>query len=99
MREIFKGLLAYFPCCSRLTSMEQKRFSTRRRVLKAGLIAFEGATVVCTIRNVSSGGVAIEIKGSVEIPETFKLVVEADNFISCCRVAWRQGRRVGVSFA
>ena len=79
--------------------MDQKRFSTRRRVLKAGLIAFEGATVDCTIRNISSGGAGVELKSPVELPQAFRLVVQADDCICWCRIAWRQGQRLGVSFA
>jgi PilZ domain-containing protein len=79
--------------------MEQKRFSPRRRVLKAGLIAFEGATFDCTIRNVSVDGAGIELGSLVETPVAFRLIVEADDFIRMCRVAWRHGARLGVRFA
>jgi hypothetical protein len=78
---------------------EQRRSSARRRVLKAGLIAFEGSSLDCMVRNVSAGGVSIEILGAVEIPEEFKPVIEADDFIRACRVAWRRGPRLGLSFA
>ena len=79
--------------------MEQKRISPRRRVFKAGLIAFEGVTVDCTLRNISMSGAGIELRSPVETPATIRLIVQADNFIHLCQVAWRQGPRLGVKFA
>jgi len=79
-------------------TMEQ-RSSHRRRVLKAGVIAFEGWTIDCTLRNISASGAGLELGGPVATPATFRLLVEADNLIRVCRVAWRRGQRLGVQFA
>jgi hypothetical protein len=79
--------------------MDQKRSSQRRRVLKAGLITFGGEAVACTIRNVSAGGAGLQLVNSAQTPERFKLVVETDEFIRPCEVAWRCGERLGVKFA
>jgi PilZ domain-containing protein len=78
--------------------VEQKRVAPRRRVLKAGLIAFEGTTVDCTLRNISMGGAGIELRSLVETPAAFRLIVQTDNFIHLCHVAWRNGQRLGVKF-
>jgi hypothetical protein len=79
--------------------MEQKRISPRRRVFKAGLIAFEGMTVDCTLRNISTSGAGIELSSLVETPETFRLIIQADNFIHVCHLPWRHGQCLGVKFA
>jgi hypothetical protein len=40
--------------------MDEKRKSTRHRILKAGKIAFGGGIVDCTVRNPSETGAALE---------------------------------------
>jgi hypothetical protein len=79
--------------------MDQKRSFQRRRVLKAGFITFDGEAVACTVRNVSEGGAGLQLANSTQTPERFKLVVETEEFIRPCEVAWRVGERLGVKFA
>jgi hypothetical protein len=78
--------------------MLEKRRSPRRRVLKAGTIAFAGAGVPCRIRNVSETGAAIDVTSADDIPDEFKLVIEVDAFIRRCRIVWRNMSRLGVAF-
>ena len=71
----------------------------RRRLLKAGRIAFGGgAAFDCTVRNLSETGAALEVTSPVGIPEHFTLVIEADHSHVPCRVVWRKERRIGVHF-
>ena len=75
-----------------------KRTAPRYRVLKGAMIAFDGSGVACTVRNVSSTGAAIEISGKIELPPSFTLLIETDQFIRRCHRVWRSDKRIGVAF-
>ncbi|THD70792.1 MAG: PilZ domain-containing protein [Bradyrhizobium sp.] len=77
----------------------EKRTEPRYKVLKGATIAFGGNGVACTVRNVSSKGAAIDLAGSVSLPPSFMLVIEADQFIRRCRPVWNRDKRVGVAFS
>jgi|GEM_PF-585229 len=77
---------------------EDKRDSPRHRVMKPGVIGFDGSGVGCLVCNVSQSGAAIEIKGNVGIPEAFHLMVESERINRDCRVVWRKYQRLGVAF-
>jgi len=55
-----------------MTVIEEKRISPRHRVMKPGTIGFEGSGIECLVRNVYESGGAIEIKGSISVPELFQ---------------------------
>jgi PilZ domain len=76
----------------------ERRVSRRHRVLKGGTIAYDGNGLACTVRNLSSGGAAIELAGALRLPPSFTLVIEADHFIRRCHPVWSNDRRVGVAF-
>ena len=78
--------------------MECHRIAPRRRVLKAGSIAFGGGTIDCTVRNLSATGAALDVVTPLFIPDRFKLVVPADNLNQPCHIIWRKDRRIGVAF-
>jgi PilZ domain len=79
--------------------MTEHRISPRHRVLKAGTIAFSGAAIDCTIRNLSSTGACLEVASPLGIPSLFTLVVETDHSKRTCTVVWRTESRIGVTFA
>ena len=72
----------------------------RHRVLKAGLVCFNGrhVTVPCVVRDMSDGGARLSVTGSVGIPDTFELYIELDASWAGCEVTWRRGDSVGVRF-
>ena len=78
--------------------VDEHREAPRRRLLKAGRIAFGGAAFDCTVRNLSETGAALEVTSPVGIPERFMLVIEADHLHLPCRVVWRKEKRIGVHF-
>ncbi len=78
--------------------MEEKRSGQRMRVLKAGKIAFGGATIDCTIRNMSKSGALLEVESPLGIPHHFVLVIPADQTSRLCRRIWASERRIGVLF-
>jgi len=78
--------------------MIEKRTAARFRVLKGGLVAIDGGSIPCTVRNMSSTGAAVEFAQRVDLPATFTLVIERDRFARRCRPVWRNERRVGMAF-
>jgi hypothetical protein len=74
------------------------RKNLRNRVLDTGLIRFGDMSISCSIRNVSKGGLALDVGSQTDIPDQFTLIVVAEKKIYPCTVIWRKGRRIGVAF-
>ena len=76
------------------------RAAVRRRTLKGGRITFHflGASIDCTIRNISPSGACLQVESPVGIPDEFELFVESEKTTRNCRVIWRSGKRLGISF-
>lgn len=77
-----------------------QRSAQRRRVLKAGLVAYNErhATLSCTVRDISATGARVRVDGSVSAPDTFDLIIQIDGLEASCEVVWRNGNEVGVRF-
>ena len=78
--------------------MIEKRVAPRFRVLKGGVVAIDGGNISCTVRNMSSTGAAADFVQRVDLPPTFTLVIERDQFARRCRAVWSNERRVGMAF-
>jgi hypothetical protein len=78
--------------------MIEKRTSQRYRVFKGATIAFDGGGAACTVRNMSSGGAAIDLDGEVMLPPSFTLSIARDRSVRRCRAVWRNDRRIGLAF-
>lgn len=79
--------------------MQERRSNLRRRVLKAGRIAFGRAGGFdCTVRSLSDKGACLEVESPVGIPDSFTLLVPHDAIMRPARVKWRQAKRIGVVF-
>lgn len=78
----------------------RERAAVRLRVLKSGIIAFNGrhSTMPCTVRNISATGVRLRSETVDTIPDTFELFIELDGLEAECAVTWRNGRDVGAKF-
>lgn len=76
------------------------RGSSRRRTLKAGVIAYGGGhvTLPCGVRDLSDTGARLTVSGSVNAPDTFELAIDTDGLAASCEVVWRRGAEVGVRF-
>ncbi len=81
----------------RICDMIEKRRTQRFRVLKGGTVAFDGNGLACTVRNLSSGGAALDFASPASVPPSFMLLIEADQFIRRCHPVWRNEKRVGGS--
>ncbi len=79
--------------------MEERRIAPRRKVLKAGTIAFgQAAGFDCLIRNLSDKGACLEVESQIGIPDTFTLVVPNDAIMRVAHVQWRHAKRIGIVF-
>lgn len=73
----------------------------RRRVLKAGRIAFNGgqSTVDCTVKFLSDVGAGLRVNSTADIPDRFKLHILADDMHRLCNVQSRANQQIEVAFA
>lgn len=78
--------------------MIEKRAAQRHKVLKGGIVAIDGGSIPCTVRNLSMTGAAADFSQRVDLPPTFTLVIECDRFARRCRPVWSNERRVGMAF-
>jgi hypothetical protein len=80
--------------------MDERRISPRRRVYKAGTIAFNRAAgISCLVRNVSATGACLQVESPFGIPPSFDLVIASDRTRHPCHVVWRADQRIGVAFS
>jgi hypothetical protein len=79
--------------------MEERRATPRRRVFKAAAIEFDGASVDCTIRNLSPDGASLDIASPVGIPHEVTLNVVTLQTRWRGYIVWRKEGRVGMTFA
>jgi hypothetical protein len=79
--------------------MNERRSTSRRRVLKGGTIEFNRAGgVSCTVRNLSDKGACLEVASPLGLPESFDLMIGGDRPIHHCKVVWQSAHRIGVEF-
>ena len=79
--------------------MVETRIAPRYRVSKPAQIEYGGDKTPCTIRDLSVTGAALELSDlSATIPPAFTLIVPEDKLKLPCRVVWRRGFKVGVTF-
>jgi hypothetical protein len=85
--------------CAKMTVIDlDARRNQRNRLLDYGLIKFGDMSISCAIRDVSKGGLSLDVGSYVGIPDQFTLIVVAEKKIYSCNVVWRKGRRIGVAF-
>ena len=78
----------------------EKRGAPRRRVLKAGIMAYcdRHCTLPCTVRDISATGARLRSDSAVNAPDRFELIIELDGLEAECEVVWRKGDDMGVRF-
>ena len=76
------------------------QITSRRRVLKAGQILFNGRTSVidCTVRSLSEDGASLDVISSAQVPKKFKLAIAADDFESPCKIVSHSEKHIEVAF-
>ena len=77
--------------------MRERRFHPRVRVLKSGKVILGKKTVPCTVRNISEGGVCLQVQTTFGLPAQFDFAMAAGP-ARACKVAWLDATRMGVAF-
>ena len=54
--------------------------------------------VACFVMDISEGGAGLHVASMAGIPDTFELLIHGEGERRPCEVAWKMGKRVGVSF-
>ncbi len=87
-------------CCRDWHPVEIAHRGIRRRVLKSGLISFNGgrSSIDCTVRSLSDESATLRIITTTGVPETFKLLIEADGFSRKCQVVTKAEQVLDVAF-
>jgi hypothetical protein len=72
----------------------------RRRVLKSGIIAFNDrfSAVPCIVRDLSGTGAHLRVEGTLNVPNSFELIIQLDGLEARCEVVWRKDNEIGVRF-
>jgi len=81
-----------------MCDMIERRKAPRHRVLKGATIAFDGAGLDCTVRNLSESGAALDFANAVIVPPSFMLTIASDHLVRRCHPVWSNDRRIGVAF-
>lgn len=77
----------------------ERRSLVRREVsipAKAGFRS--GPPIRCTVRNISPMGAMLEFVDELNVPPTFRIVIDSEIFAADCEVRHVKGRNVGVMF-
>jgi hypothetical protein len=80
--------------------MSERRREQRQLTLKTAKIKSLDSRpdIDCAILDISAGGARILLPAAVDLPDTFYLAIDPDGRIKICRVVWKSGNGVGVSF-
>jgi hypothetical protein len=57
-----------------------------------------GGVIDCLIRNISSGGVSLEVASPDKVPNKFMLTIQGMPDKYRCHVTWRTGNKLGVEY-
>jgi PilZ domain len=81
--------------------MNERRSVRRTRILRNAEIMVDGhapTKVQCTLQDLTSSGACLTLASTYAVPETFELTLDHGRSRRPCRVRWRTGDRMGVSF-
>lgn len=87
--------------CAQWLPLETIDPSIRRRVFKAGQIAFRGgrSTIDCTVRGLSDLGASLGVISTAAVPGRFKLRIDSDHMSRSCRVVVKREKYLEVEFS
>jgi len=82
-----------------MTDSADHRRHPRQLILKTGkLDSGEGGMVDCALLNISRTGACVLVPDASVIPNSVSMIIDGDDQVRRCNVAWRAGARIGVSF-
>ena len=79
--------------------MEEKRKHPRTEINEPAYVSSGGSVMICTVRNISPEGAAIDVENPAFVPPQFRLVMAGDSSIHECSIVWIRQKRIGVAFA
>ena len=82
---------------TRMGTAEQRR-DPRQLVLRTGKLDCAGAMVDCALLNISRSGACVLVPDAQAIPNSVAMIIDGDDVVRRCNVAWRAGARIGVAF-
>jgi hypothetical protein len=77
--------------------MDNRRKYPRTRLLKSGKLFLGKRAVPCTVRNISEGGVCIQVQTTYGLPKVFEFAMD-DCPPRTCKVVWQNETRIGGQF-
>ena len=82
-----------------MCSVQERRLEPRIPDSRAGKITLDDGTIIdCVLVNRSASGVCIEVDSPSRVAGFFTLAVDNSDLKRDCRVAWRLGKRLGLTF-
>ena len=78
--------------------MEEKRKYPRSEINEPAYVSSGGSVMICTVRNISPEGAAIDVENPAFVPPRFQLVMTNGSSVRECRVVWIQRNRIGLTF-
>lgn len=81
--------------------MDERRNVARTRIRRNAeivVIRRDAAKVQCTLQDLTSTGACLTLASTYRVPDTFDLTFDKGRSRRPCRVMWRSGDRLGVSF-
>jgi hypothetical protein len=85
--------------CGKNDMLEHRR-EPRQLILKTGKISslYLPSDIDCAIFDISEGGASILLPVGAKVPDSFHLAIDPGRDSYICRVAWKSGNKIGVSF-
>jgi hypothetical protein len=80
--------------------MQERRRSTRSRVLKSAKLVFGTSSVIdCVVRNLTNVGARIQIPSATDLPQRLNMTFDGGRSLRPCRIVWRTLNETGVEFS
>jgi PilZ domain len=80
-------------------AMRERRLQPRVSDSRMGKITLDDGTIIeCVLVNRSASGACIEVDSPTRVAGSFTLTVAPSDFKHDCQVAWRLGKRLGITF-
>ena len=84
---------------SKTGSQSERRAFGRRNTFKPGFIRWnETETLECIVTNESESGALLAFRDSPNTPEQFDLIINEEDKLVACRVAYQSANNLGVRF-
>jgi hypothetical protein len=78
---------------------ENRRSVFRKNAFTIGSLLLERGAVGCLVWDITATGAQIEVEGDQVVPAKFLLRLTENGDPRPVAVAWRRGRRIGLTFA